>query len=83
MVVADFRNNPRGELGTRTSTLHAEGVKKLRLNWVYKKALGDGAQSVAAAIFWLKTRAGWKETSVHELPEPVKVAISWEDSKLL
>jgi hypothetical protein len=34
---ADFRHNPRGELGTRTSTLHKEGVKKLRGNWVYKK----------------------------------------------
>jgi hypothetical protein len=34
---ADFRHNPRGELGTRTSTLHKEGVKKLRENWVYKK----------------------------------------------
>lgn len=33
---------------------------------LYKKALADGASSVTAAIFWLKTRAGWKETSVHE-----------------
>ena len=34
--VADFRRNPRGELGTRTATLHREGVKKLREHWVYK-----------------------------------------------
>lgn len=34
--VADFRNNPRGALGTRTSTLHKAGVAKLRSNWVYK-----------------------------------------------
>ena len=33
---------------------------------LYRKALGDGAQSVTAAIFWLKTRAGWKETMVQE-----------------
>lgn len=33
---------------------------------LYKKALADGASSVTAAIFWLKTRAGWKETSVHD-----------------
>ena len=33
---------------------------------LYRKALGDGAQSVTAAIFWLKTRAGWKETVVQE-----------------
>lgn len=33
---ADFRRNARGELGTRTATLHREGVEKLRQNWVYK-----------------------------------------------
>src|SRR5688500_5029135 len=33
---------------------------------LYRKALGDGAQSVTAAIFWLKTRAGWKETMIQE-----------------
>lgn len=33
---ADFRKNARGELGTRTATLHADGIKKLRANWVYK-----------------------------------------------
>lgn len=31
----DFRRNNRGELGTRTATLHREGVQKLRSNWVY------------------------------------------------
>ena len=34
--VDDFRRNPRGELGTRTATLHREGVKKLRKHWIYK-----------------------------------------------
>lgn len=32
----DFRRNARGELGTRTATLHREGVAKLRANWIYK-----------------------------------------------
>ena len=32
----DFRRNPRGELGTRTATLHREGIKKLRESWVYR-----------------------------------------------
>jgi len=32
----DFRRNPRGELGTRTATLHRDGVRKLREHWVYK-----------------------------------------------
>ena len=35
--VDDFRRNPRGELGTRTATLHREGVKKLRAGWLYRK----------------------------------------------
>jgi hypothetical protein len=32
----DFRKNPRGELGTRTATLHADGIAKLRENWIYR-----------------------------------------------
>lgn len=31
----DFRNNARGLLGTRTSTLDKDGILKLRENWVY------------------------------------------------
>jgi len=34
--VSDFRKNARGELGTRTATLHREGIEKLRKNWLYK-----------------------------------------------
>jgi hypothetical protein len=33
---ADFRDNPRGRLGTRTSTLSRDGIAKLRANWIYK-----------------------------------------------
>jgi len=36
VAVEDFRKNPRGELGTRTATLHRDGIKKLRENWLYK-----------------------------------------------
>ncbi len=36
VVVSDFRRNERSDLGTRTSTLDKEGIKKLRANWVYK-----------------------------------------------
>ncbi|MCE5279297.1 MAG: hypothetical protein ABFD92_11115 [Planctomycetaceae bacterium] len=35
VTVTDFRSNARGPLGTRTSTLDRDGVKKLRQNWVY------------------------------------------------
>lgn len=33
---ADFRENGRGTLGTRTATLHKQGVTKLRAGWIYK-----------------------------------------------
>ncbi len=34
--IADFRKNPRGELGTRTATLNREGIAKLRGFWLYR-----------------------------------------------
>ena len=33
---ADFRRNARGELGTRTATLHREGLGGFRQGWVYR-----------------------------------------------
>ncbi len=35
VTVEDFRKNPRGELGTRTATLHKDGISRLRSSWVY------------------------------------------------
>lgn len=35
--IGDFRKNARGDLGTRTATLHKEGIAKLRKGWVYKQ----------------------------------------------
>ena len=44
---------------------------------LYRKATGEGREAVTAAIFWLKTRAGWKETTAHEIGgrggEPIEV----------
>jgi len=37
VTVEDFRKNARGELGTRTATLHRQGILKLRQNWVYRE----------------------------------------------
>ncbi len=34
--VDDFRRNERGELGTRTATLHAAALEGYRKNWVYR-----------------------------------------------
>ena len=36
VVEADFRHNKRGPLGTRTSTLHRQGLVKLRKGCIYK-----------------------------------------------
>jgi len=35
VTVADFRQNPRGPLGTRTATLARNGIGKLGQNWIY------------------------------------------------
>lgn len=35
VTVDDFRRNDRGLLGTRTATLHKDGIEKLRRSWVY------------------------------------------------
>jgi hypothetical protein len=54
---------------------------------LYRLATGSGREAVTAAIFWLKTRAGWKETAVQEvnatvryvarMPEPVASTEEW------
>lgn len=36
VTVDDFRRNARGELGTRTATLHRDGIAKLRESWIYR-----------------------------------------------
>ena len=38
VTVEDFRKNARGELGTRTATLHKDGIRVLRESWVYRAA---------------------------------------------
>ena len=52
--------------------LHCGGIKanaRVAEN-LFRKATGDGREAVTAAIFWMKTRARWKETSVHEVSGP-------------
>ena len=45
---------------------HTKANVKVAEN-LYRKACGEGRESVTAAIFWLKTRARWKETLVSEV----------------
>ncbi|MGD9507032.1 MAG: hypothetical protein AB7X49_00535 [Geminicoccaceae bacterium] len=37
---------------------------------LYRKALGEGRESVTAAIFWMKARAGWREVNLHQVGGP-------------
>lgn len=60
-----LRRHYRAELDSAHVKANAAVAQSL-----YKKALGDGSQSVTAAIFWLKTRACWKETNVNEVTGP-------------
>ena len=45
---------------------HTKANAKVAEN-LYRKATGDSREGVTAAIFWLKCRAGWKETIVNEV----------------
>ena len=43
---------------------------------LFRKATGEGYGAVTAAIFWLKTRARWKETSIQELAPATDTVIT-------
>src|SRR5882724_5531272 len=45
---------------------HTKANAKVAEN-LFRKATGEGREAVTAAIFWLKSRAGWKETALHEV----------------
>jgi len=49
--------------------------------FLYRRATTEGPQAVTAAIFWLKTRAGWKETSMTEMTG--RLTVSWRDPATL
>ena len=62
-VPADYlREHFRKELDSGQIKANTKVAENL-----YRKATGEGREAVTAAIFWLKTRAGWKETAVHEV----------------
>ncbi len=60
-----LRRSFRKELDDGQATANSMVAQSL-----FRKATGNSPQSVTAAIFWLKTRARWKETSVHEVTGP-------------
>jgi hypothetical protein len=75
--IASITINSRTKSGIGKATLHkyfrneldqggAIAISKVA-NSLYKKALGTGQGSVAAAIFFLKARAGWSERTEVEI----------------
>ena len=73
-----LRRHYRKELDTG----HIKANTKVAEN-LYRKATGDGREAVTAAIFWLKTRAGWRETAVHEVRTASDRPLSeWTDEEL-
>lgn len=73
-----LRKHFREELTEGKSAANAIVAQSL-----FKKATGDGSQSVTAAIFWMKTQAGWKETTVSELSgtNGAPLVVKWLDPK--
>lgn len=76
-----LRKHYRGELDKG----HIKATARVA-EFLFRKATTEGPQCVTAAIFWMKTRAGWKETMVQEtvvryvvrLPEPVAGFDEWQ-----
>ena len=64
--------NAPGLMATYGTELQSGGIKASArvAESPYRQATGEGRQAVTAAIFWLKTRARWKETWTHELTGP-------------
>ena len=66
-----LRKHYREELDTGHIVANAKVAESL-----FRKATGDGRQSVTAAIFWLKTRAGWRERpSSDEDDAPLEIRV--------
>jgi hypothetical protein len=57
-----LRKHYRSELRRGHTKANAKVAENL-----YRRATGESREAVTAAIFWLKTRAGWRETFAHEL----------------
>jgi hypothetical protein len=76
-----------GEEALRSEYAHELAGGQIKANArvaesLFRKATGEGRESVTAAIFWLKTRARWKESSMHEHSShpdtPITVSVVYE-----
>ncbi len=72
-----------GPAATPTYTGQIKATAKVAES-LFRKATGDGAQSVTAAIFWLKTRGGWRETPQdHHVRLGFRSACEYSDEELI
>jgi hypothetical protein len=80
MDVEDLRRRYADELEDGRIKANSKVAENL-----FRKATGEGREAVVAAIFWLKTRAGWRETQqiesdaryVVHMPEPCATTEEW------
>ena len=74
-----LRRHYRDELDTG----HIKATAKVAES-LFRKATTDGAQSVTAAIFWLKTRGGWRESpQSHQVEMGVRRVSEMSDQELM
>ena len=74
-----LRKHYRDELDTGQIKATAKVAESL-----FRKATSDGAQSVTAAIFWLKTRGGWREAPQdHRVNVGVRSMSEFTDQELM
>ena len=50
---------------------------------LFRIATGEGREAVTAAIFWLKTRAGWSEYSAAQMQRPIGKKAEAEQAAVL
>ena len=60
-----LRKHYRAELRQGHTKANAKVAENL-----YRRATSENREAVTAAIFWLKTRAGWRESISHEVSGP-------------
>ncbi len=73
-----LRRHYRRELDTG----HIKANTKVAEN-LYRRATGESREAVTTAIFWLKTRARWKETTVHEVTDATDPGDAIADARRL
>ena len=67
----DVKQREAQRAGLRRQGGQVEIVDAKVAEFLFRKATTEGPQCVTAAIFWMKTRGGWRET-----PQEHKVALT-------